>query len=94
MDDSRLVFSRGTLIICPASLVHQWHKEVEKHVEKSNLSVYVYHGSTREKRLKRFLIKSFFKGRKISKQLYIFVKNKSYVSVSSVMPFLKRFECR
>uniref|UniRef100_H3B484 Transcription termination factor 2 n=1 Tax=Latimeria chalumnae TaxID=7897 RepID=H3B484_LATCH len=48
-NDSRLVVSRGTLIICPASLVHHWKKEIERHVNVSKLSVYLYHGPQREK---------------------------------------------
>nr|XP_047136121.1 transcription termination factor 2 [Hydra vulgaris] len=51
--NSQLVFSKATLIICPASLVHQWHKEIERRVDKLKLTVCVYHGSTREKRIKK-----------------------------------------
>ncbi|KAG8430100.1 hypothetical protein GDO86_018485 [Hymenochirus boettgeri] len=47
--DSTLVISHGTLIICPASLVHHWKKEVEKRVAPRKLSVYLYHGSNRER---------------------------------------------
>ncbi|XP_053313841.1 transcription termination factor 2 [Spea bombifrons] len=47
--DSSLTVSRGTLIICPASLVHHWKKEVEKRVSDSRLRVYLYHGPNREK---------------------------------------------
>ncbi|KAM9486816.1 transcription termination factor 2 isoform 2-T2 [Clarias gariepinus] len=47
--DSMLVASQGTLIICPASLVHHWKKEIEKHVKSSRLSVYLYHGPNRQK---------------------------------------------
>ncbi|KAI4898108.1 hypothetical protein NFI96_015372 [Prochilodus magdalenae] len=47
--DSSLVASQGTLIICPASLVHHWKKEIERHVKNSRLSVYLYHGPNRQR---------------------------------------------
>lgn len=50
--DSSLVTSKGTLIICPASLVHHWKKEIERHVKSGKLSVYLYHGPNREKSAK------------------------------------------
>ncbi|CAL1581631.1 unnamed protein product [Knipowitschia caucasica] len=50
--DSSLVSSRATLIVCPASLVHHWKKEVERHVRPGKLSVYLYHGPNREKKAK------------------------------------------
>ncbi|KAL0963605.1 hypothetical protein UPYG_G00308520 [Umbra pygmaea] len=50
--DSSLVISQGTLIICPASLVHHWKKEIERHVKSSRLSVYLYHGPNRQKNAK------------------------------------------
>jgi len=51
--DCKLQFSKATVIICPASLVHQWNKEIEKRVNKSLLKVCLYHGPNREKRIKR-----------------------------------------
>lgn len=48
--DSSLVASTGTLIICPASLVHHWKREIERHVKTGKLTVYLYHGPQREKR--------------------------------------------
>ncbi|XP_049341002.1 transcription termination factor 2 [Astyanax mexicanus] len=48
-NDSSLVASQGTLIICPASLLHHWKKEIEKHVKNSRLSVCLYHGPNRQK---------------------------------------------
>ncbi|TWW80404.1 Transcription termination factor 2 [Takifugu flavidus] len=42
--DSTLVASKATLIICPASLIHHWKREIDRHVRSSELSVYLYHG--------------------------------------------------
>lgn len=47
--DSTLLASRATLIICPASLIHHWKREIDRHVRSSKLSVYLYHGPNREK---------------------------------------------
>ena len=41
--------SKGTLVVCPASLVHHWKKEIEKRVKPLKLTVCLYHGQTREK---------------------------------------------
>ncbi|XP_040190068.1 transcription termination factor 2 [Rana temporaria] len=46
--DTALTVSRGTLIICPASLIHHWKKEVERRVSDGKLRVYLYHGPNRE----------------------------------------------
>ncbi|XP_029495206.1 transcription termination factor 2 isoform X1 [Oncorhynchus nerka] len=51
-NDSSLVVSQGTLIICPASLVHHWKKEIERRVKSSRLSIYLYHGPNRQKNAK------------------------------------------
>ncbi|KAG1961364.1 helicase-like transcription factor CHR28 [Pimephales promelas] len=48
-NDSTLVASQGTLIICPASLVHHWKNEIDKRVKSSRLSVYLYHGPNRQR---------------------------------------------
>ncbi|CAG5865307.1 unnamed protein product, partial [Menidia menidia] len=50
--DSSVVVSKGTLIICPASLIHHWTREVDRHVKKGLLTVYLYHGAGREKSAK------------------------------------------
>uniref|UniRef100_A0A7N5ZRW2 Transcription termination factor 2 n=1 Tax=Anabas testudineus TaxID=64144 RepID=A0A7N5ZRW2_ANATE len=50
--DSSIVVSKGTLIICPASLIHHWKKEIERHVKTGKLTVYLYHGPNREKSAK------------------------------------------
>ncbi|XP_067301085.1 transcription termination factor 2 [Pseudorasbora parva] len=47
--DSTIVASQGTLIICPASLVHHWKNEIDKRVKSSRLSVYLYHGPNRQR---------------------------------------------
>ena len=43
--------SRATLIVCPLSTVQNWESQVDEHVcapDGRKLSVYVYHGSTRQ----------------------------------------------
>nr|XP_033799299.1 transcription termination factor 2 isoform X2 [Geotrypetes seraphini] len=47
--DSSFIISNATLVICPASLIHQWKKEIDKRVEHGKLRVYLYHGPNREK---------------------------------------------
>ncbi|NXV04078.1 TTF2 factor, partial [Cettia cetti] len=48
-NDSTVVPSNGTLVICPASLIHQWKKEIERRVAFGKLRVYLYHGPNRDK---------------------------------------------
>ncbi|KAM9850621.1 transcription termination factor 2 [Aulostomus maculatus] len=50
--DSSLVVSKGTLIVCPASLVHHWKKEIERRIKTGRLTVYLYHGPDRKKSAK------------------------------------------
>ncbi|KAK5608860.1 hypothetical protein CRENBAI_019267 [Crenichthys baileyi] len=50
--DSSIVVSKGSLVICPASLIHHWKKEIERHVKTGKMSVYLYHGASREKSAK------------------------------------------
>ncbi|XP_061484243.1 transcription termination factor 2 isoform X2 [Rhineura floridana] len=47
--DTSVILSHGTLIICPASLIHHWKKEVERHVRSCKLKVCLYHGPNRIK---------------------------------------------
>ncbi|NWU74040.1 TTF2 factor, partial [Onychorhynchus coronatus] len=48
-NDSTVIPSHGTLIICPASLIHHWRKEIDRRVAFGKLSVYLYHGPNRDK---------------------------------------------
>ncbi|NWX48250.1 TTF2 factor, partial [Steatornis caripensis] len=48
-NDSTVIPSHGTLIICPASLIHHWKNEIDRHVGSGKLRVYLYHGPNREK---------------------------------------------
>jgi transcription termination factor 2 len=42
-----LTRSKGTLVICPASLIGHWEQEVKSKVKSDTLSVFVYHGTNR-----------------------------------------------
>ncbi|NWZ38410.1 TTF2 factor, partial [Brachypodius atriceps] len=48
-NDFTVVPSHGTLVICPASLIHHWKKEIERRVAFGKLRVYLYHGPNRDK---------------------------------------------
>ncbi|XP_074961778.1 transcription termination factor 2 [Phalacrocorax aristotelis] len=48
-NDSTVVPSSSTLIICPASLIHHWKKEIDRRVACGKLRVYLYHGPNRDK---------------------------------------------
>ncbi|NXW02813.1 TTF2 factor, partial [Fregetta grallaria] len=48
-NDSTVIPSCSTLIICPASLIHHWKKEIDRRVACGKLRVYLYHGPNRDK---------------------------------------------
>ncbi|NWY57287.1 TTF2 factor, partial [Chionis minor] len=48
-NDSTVIPSHSTLIICPASLIHHWKKEIDRRVGCGKLRVYLYHGPNRDK---------------------------------------------
>ena len=39
---------KGTLIICPLSVISNWSDQIESHFQHGALSVYVHHGSSRD----------------------------------------------
>ncbi|XP_030811830.1 transcription termination factor 2 isoform X3 [Camarhynchus parvulus] len=47
--DFTVIPSNGTLVICPASLIHHWKKEIERRVVFGRLRVCLYHGANRDK---------------------------------------------
>ncbi|NXQ97479.1 TTF2 factor, partial [Sagittarius serpentarius] len=48
-NDSAVIPSCSTLVICPASLIHHWKKEIDRRVGCGKLRVYLYHGTNRDK---------------------------------------------
>ncbi|XP_070539750.1 transcription termination factor 2-like [Ptychodera flava] len=50
---SDYIKSDATLVICPASLLHQWKKEIENRCKRGKLDIYMYHGPSREKNAKQ-----------------------------------------
>ncbi|KAL9867848.1 transcription termination factor 2 isoform 2-T2 [Geothlypis trichas] len=48
-NDFTVIPSHGTLVICPASLIHHWKKEIERRVVFGKLRVCLYHGANRDK---------------------------------------------
>jgi SWI/SNF-related matrix-associated actin-dependent regulator of chromatin subfamily A3 len=40
--------SKGTLVICPLSVISNWSDQINSHFQRGALSVYVHHGSSRE----------------------------------------------
>ncbi|GFN88634.1 transcription termination factor 2 [Plakobranchus ocellatus] len=47
--------TKATLIIAPASVLHQWAKEIERRVKPGRLKFLVYHGPSREKNIHRLI---------------------------------------
>ncbi|PRP86023.1 SNF2 superfamily RAD5 protein [Planoprotostelium fungivorum] len=48
-DRDEYVPSRATLIVCPLSVLNQWHQEMKNHTVEGHLSIYVYHGNGRNR---------------------------------------------
>uniref|UniRef100_A0A6P7GUY4 Transcription termination factor 2 n=1 Tax=Diabrotica virgifera virgifera TaxID=50390 RepID=A0A6P7GUY4_DIAVI len=46
-------YNGGTLIVCPASLLNQWSRELEVRTTRGLASCEIYHGPRREKKAKR-----------------------------------------
>ena len=51
--EQRIVRSKGTLIICPASLIGHWEKEAKKKFKNGVFEVCMYHGANREQSIKK-----------------------------------------
>jgi len=47
--------SSATLVVCPASLVHQWNNEVDRRVKPGTLDVVMYHGPNRVNSATRYI---------------------------------------
>ena len=45
----KVIKSKGTLIVCPASLIGHWEQEAKTRLKTGALKVLVYHGANREK---------------------------------------------
>lgn len=51
--------SSATLVVCPASLVHQWNNEIDRRVKRGTLDVVLYHGANRVSSPTRCLLLAF-----------------------------------
>jgi len=48
-NDPNFVPCKSTLIVCPLSVLNQWHHEIRRHTPSNHFSIYVYHGATRNR---------------------------------------------
>ncbi|GAB1608843.1 transcription termination factor 2-like [Argonauta hians] len=56
-ENNHVIKSNATLIVTPASVVHQWGKEVESRCKPGAVSVVIYHGPHRERNINRLASK-------------------------------------
>lgn len=53
------VYDGRTLVVCPASLLVQWEREILTKVERNKLKVLVYHGDKRNNNLDEYKLSKY-----------------------------------
>ena len=53
LTDQGFITSQATLVVCPASLMLQWQKEVERRCAPGLVRMCLYHGANRERNAKK-----------------------------------------